>query len=304
MPARFDLRLMSVFVAVAEAESFVTAAKKLARSPATVSRDIARLERLTGARLIDRTTRSFALTEVGRELLTLASSHIDSLRGALFALVNQGSSTHGTLRVTASPDLGVTLLPEVVARLLAVHPNMSVELELTSGVVDIVRLGFDVALRFTTGEALSPDLGIRRLVRDIGLHFYASPGYVAAHGVPTHSGSSDHRWLGASSTRPSRITTPSVAKSVRTNDFLMLRELAVRSVGVALLPEFVGEPAVNKGDLVRLPLETPSMPVASVVLLYPSVTAIPQRVKIFAQILTDYLAERPMTASATTRIPT
>lgn len=296
MPARFDLRLMSVFVAVAEAQSFTAAAKKLARSPATVSRDISRLERLTGARLIDRTTRSFALTAVGRELVTLASSHIDSLRGALSAIVNQGSSTHGTLRITASPELGVTLLPEIMARLVAAHPDMSVELELTSAVVDIAQLGFDVALRLTNGESLSPELGIRHIVRNIGLHAYASSRYLASNGVPSQAGSPDHRWLVATDKRPRRIVAPSGTRSISSNDFLMLRELALRDAGIAMLPDFVGEPCVKRGELARVPLPTATRSTASLVLLYPSATAIPQRVKIFAKLLTDYLAERPMAA--------
>ncbi|HCN45907.1 MAG TPA: LysR family transcriptional regulator, partial [Pseudomonas sp.] len=139
-----DLR---IFLSVAGAGSLSAAARQLDVMPMQVSRRIAALEEELGVRLFHRTTRSVALTAEGEALLPYANTMIDAEESAVRELRPSNSAVTGVLRVTAPSVFGQSIVLTLLPRLLAEHPDLRVDLDVSDRVVDIVAGGFDLALR-------------------------------------------------------------------------------------------------------------------------------------------------------------
>ena len=172
---------IAIFVAVAEQESFAEAARRLNRTPAAVTRAVAALEEQLRTRLLNRTTRSVALTdegartlEVGRRLLA-AYGELEGLEGTAQA------APHGTLHVTAPVMFGrLHVLPSIV-RFLERFPLVDVRALLLDRVVSLVEEGLDVGVRL--GEL--PDSSLRAVrAGKVTMGVFASPDYLARRGEP------------------------------------------------------------------------------------------------------------------------
>jgi DNA-binding transcriptional LysR family regulator len=138
---------LSVFVRVAEHASFVRAARHL-RIPATnVSRAVARLEDDLGVKLLRRTSRSVALTDEGQTLLTHASAHLEGLEEALLEAAERRPMLSGVVRVTAPAFTGSTRVCEALADFALANPGVTVELDASNIVHDLIAEGFDFAIR-------------------------------------------------------------------------------------------------------------------------------------------------------------
>ncbi len=175
------LDTIAAFVAVVESGSFVAAARRLARSPAAVTRAIAALEARLGARLLDRTTRSVSPTDAGRQYFAGARRLIEDYRQAELSVAGAQSAPAGTLRVTAPVVFGrLHVLPVVVAYLKA-HPDVDVQLMLADRVINLVEDGVDLAVRI--GELPDSTLVARR-VGEVRPIVCASRDYLKRHGRP------------------------------------------------------------------------------------------------------------------------
>jgi DNA-binding transcriptional LysR family regulator len=171
----------TTFVAVAEGQSFVAAARRLGRSPAAVTRAVAALEARLGARLLNRTTRSVALTDAGARALEAARSALagfDELEGVA---ASGGKQAHGRVGVTAPLLFGRLHVLPVVQAFLRDHPATTVQLFLLDRVVSLVDEGLDVAIRL--GRLPDSSLKAAR-VGAVRRSVYASPRYLAANGAP------------------------------------------------------------------------------------------------------------------------
>jgi DNA-binding transcriptional LysR family regulator len=172
---------LGVFVEVAERGSFAAAARRLRRSPAAITRRIADLEARLGVRLLNRTTRSVGITEVGRSFLTGAKRVLADLEEIERAAAGEGSAPRGELRVTAPILFGRLHVLPIVTGFLARFPNVSLALTLLDRPVDLVEENLDVAIRIgalAEGSAIATRLGaVHRVVA-------AAPDYVKKHGMP------------------------------------------------------------------------------------------------------------------------
>lgn len=171
-----------LFVRVAETGSFSRAAEQLCLPKSTLSRRIAQLEQQMGEPLLLRTTRRQRLTELGQQVLDLARELAADLE-AVHALREQRQAVpSGRLRVSLPSDIANLLLTHSLAAFAALHPAVTVELDLSPRRVDLLGEGFDLAVRM--GDL--PDDGLlvatRLAVFSHGL--YASPDYLANHGEP------------------------------------------------------------------------------------------------------------------------
>jgi DNA-binding transcriptional LysR family regulator len=119
---------MRAFIALARTGSFTLAAEYLHVTQAALSGLIKELEQTLGIRVVDRSTRKIALTEVGRELYPLFSKMIDDLDGALLDIASQSALKKGVVRIAAPQLMSCTLLPEVIAAYRAAHPEIQVRL--------------------------------------------------------------------------------------------------------------------------------------------------------------------------------
>lgn len=173
---------LQVFRHVAELNSFVAAGRRLALSPAAVSKNISELEAHVGARLINRTTRRMALTEEGKTYLEHVVRALDALADADQALFPGKREPSGTLRVSAPMTVTLTRLATRIPEFLARHPALTLDLHLDDRRVDLIREGFDLAIR---GSDQLEDSGM--VARQLGVMTHvlcAAPAYFEAHGTP------------------------------------------------------------------------------------------------------------------------
>lgn len=171
---------LSAFVRAVEAGSFTRAAKLLGTTPSAISKSIARLEARLGVKLVHRSTRAFALTEDGRVYHERVASLVRGLEDAA-EVFTAPSEAVGTLRVSMPSDLGRALLSAITSKLMPRHPRLKLEVSLSDQHVDLVREGFDVALR--AGRVAMGSLHARPLT-ELPLVLVASPDYLARYGVP------------------------------------------------------------------------------------------------------------------------
>ena len=171
----------TTFAAVAEGRSFAAAARRLGRSPAAVTRAVAALEEQLGARLLNRTTRSVALTAAGARALEAARRALAAFGELEGAAATERQEVRGRLGVTAPIVFGRLHLLPVVDAFLHDHPATTVQFLLLDRVVSLVDEGFDVAIRL----GRLPDSSLRAVrVGEVRRGVYASPDYLQSNGTP------------------------------------------------------------------------------------------------------------------------
>ena len=299
MIAPIDLNLLRAFAAVHASGSFSAAAATLGVPRSTVSRAVAALEEQLKLSLFQRTTRKVATTPVGVSLFERVAPQLDSLADALVDLPEQADAPSGMLRLTTTPDLGSIVLTEAITRYVRRYPEVQVELDLSARVVDLVREGFDLALRVAHTRPKSSSL-VARKVGNILLQLYASPSYLARRSVPrTPAEASEHEWatydtlpLTMSSARGGKSVVAPVPR-VRSNDMFFQREALRAGCGLGALPSFLADADVTAGVLVRV---LPDWVVfnGNVVLVHPAHRHLPRKVSAFQELLLDLLRQRPI----------
>src|SRR4029453_4464349 len=178
----FDLRDLDAFVAIAHTRNFRRAATEQGVSVSSLSQRLRDMEERLGVRLMNRTTRSVALTEAGELLLARVGPAMSDVGAALDQVRGLRAVPSGRLRINAPPpaiDLG---LAPMVAPFLAAHPKIDLEIVGESSFVDIVDGGFDAGVRY--GEHLAQDMIAVSLGSPQRHAVVASPQYVAHHGRP------------------------------------------------------------------------------------------------------------------------
>ena len=168
------------FSTVVEAGSFSAAGRILGTSPSAVSKAIARLEQRFGVRLFQRSTRVLSLTPEGAAYYERIAPLLRALNDAS-EVMQPDATAQGRLRITAPGDLGRLLMGPIVNRFLPAHPALKLEMRLADRHVDLIREGFDLAIR--AGRVADSDLNVRQLAQ-LPLTLVASPAYLARHGMP------------------------------------------------------------------------------------------------------------------------
>jgi DNA-binding transcriptional LysR family regulator len=166
-----------------ETKSFTGAAEQLGLPKSTVSRKLAQLEERLGVRLVQRTTRKLALTDIGQAYYERCARIVADVAAAEQLVTDMQSTPRGRVRVTAPIDLSTKYLGTIVAEFLAIHGDVFVEIEATDRVVDLIEEGFDLAIRF--GQLVESTLIARKLCTTGGL-LVASPAYLAKRGTPAN----------------------------------------------------------------------------------------------------------------------
>lgn len=171
------------FVRVVGAGSFVAAANHLAVTPSAVSKSVSRLEERLGVRLLNRTTRSLSLTDVGSAFYTRCQALVGQLQDAEAEVVETRQRPRGRLRVDMPLALGREYIVPALPRFLAQYPDVTLQISLTDRLVDMVNEGIDVVVR--VGELTDSRLNARRLGPAGDVILVASPDYLARSGTPT-----------------------------------------------------------------------------------------------------------------------
>jgi DNA-binding transcriptional LysR family regulator len=225
---------IAVFIAVADQGSFAAAARRLGRSPASVTRAVADLEARLGVRLLTRTTRAVSTTEAGQRFLGGAKRVLADLDEIERAAAGQGTAPRGELRLTAPILFGRLHVLPIVTEFLDRFPEVQAALALVDRPVDLVEEGLDVAVRIgALGEssAVATRVGaLRRIV-------VASPDYLARRGTPQ---------------RPADLTDHDVVafSGIAGVEYWVFRE-AAGDVNVAIRPRLVVSTAEAAIDAAR-----------------------------------------------------
>ncbi|MFV0680111.1 LysR substrate-binding domain-containing protein [Ottowia sp.] len=178
-----SLDLIQTFREVARRGSFSGAARALDMSPPNVSKYVAALEQRFGVRLFNRTTRKVSLTDAGQLLYERTGPVLELVQMTQGELLERAIKPSGRLTVSAPPRLMHTPLPAMLGRFLTQHPAVTLRLQLTNRVVDLVEEGVDIGLRI--GPIPDASMIVRRLT-PVTLTVAATPAYWQMHGVPSH----------------------------------------------------------------------------------------------------------------------
>jgi DNA-binding transcriptional LysR family regulator len=169
------------FVAVVENSGFTSAANVLNVSTSFVSRQVSQLEQRLGIRLLHRTTRTVRLTEMGRVYYERSRGILDQLEALDSEMSDLQEKPKGLVRITAAGEYAERYVAPVVARFVTQYPDVSIELEATMEVKDIIEEGFDIAIR---ASALSDSSLVARKIEQRRIMICASPDYLNKHGRP------------------------------------------------------------------------------------------------------------------------
>jgi DNA-binding transcriptional LysR family regulator len=276
---REKLADLEVFLAVAEERSFTHAAAKLGTSQSALSHTVTRLESRLGVRLLARTTRSVAPTEAGERLLHTLRPALDEIDQQLAALNEFRGKPAGTIRITAGDHPAETILWPVVRRLLPEYPDIKFEVNVETGLTDIIGDRFDAGIRL--GERIAKDMIAVRVGPDMRMAVVGSPSYFAQRKRPrTPHDLQDHDCINFrfptsgglyawEFERGGRELKVRVDGHLIFNNVSMTCKAVLEGLGLAFLPESQVENAIAERRLIRV-LEAWCQPFPGYHLYYPS----------------------------------
>jgi DNA-binding transcriptional LysR family regulator len=294
-----DLNDIVVFTKVVETHSFTGAAEQLGIPKSTVSRKLAQLEERLGVRLVQRTTRKLALTDVGQAYYERCARIVADIAAAEQLVTDMQATPRGRLRVTAPIDLSSRHLGTIITDFLASHPDINIELDATDRIVDLIEDGLDVAIRF--GPLAESTLIARRLCT-VDAMLCASPAYLARRGAPATVEDLDahDRVLFTPTPRVQSWTLENGAQTYEfgrpahfaCNNISAVRDATVAGAGIALLTDFMVAPDIATGVLVQILPEWHNRTI-DVHAVYPARQNLPPRLALFLDHLASALNPPP-----------
>lgn len=280
-----------IFARVVETGSMSAAGRELGFSPALVSKRMKRLEERLGVRLMQRTTRQIALTEVGQGFYERILAVIASVEEAENYVTRRSETVRGTLRVAAPTSFGRMHIAPHLKNLLDKNPDVSITLDLSDEFVDLVAGNYDVAVRIA--ELTDSSHVARKLANNTRI-LCATPTYLSEHGEPKSVADlRNHQCLHAASQDTWRLTGPDGAMAVRpecmlnTNSSEVVREAVLNGLGIAMRSTWdIGEELADGRLKIVLPSYRGSTHVG-LYALYPSKQYLPTKVRVFIDYLTS-----------------
>lgn len=241
-----DLERMAIFARVVEDKTFSAAARRLGLSKSMVSKQVSKLERSVGARLLNRTTRALSLTEAGSAFYVHCARIVEEMEEAKLAVSRLHSEPRGLLRLSVPVAFGRLHIAPALAALLEAHPEMKIDMVTTDRFVDLAEEGYDVVVRIV--DQPTPTLVARKLA-PVNRKLVATPEYFHRYGVPrVPADLEQHNCLTYTYFNPQdpwRLRGPDGDISVRAtgnlrvNDDDALAEAVRQGLGLALLPTFI-----------------------------------------------------------------
>ncbi len=292
-----DLNDLQFFAVVVEHGGYAAAERALGIPKSRLSRRISQLEADLGVRLLQRSTRRFAVTEVGQSVYRHAQSMLAQAQAAREAVDRVSAEPRGLIKVSAPVALAQDMLAKLMPEFMAMHPQVRVQLHVSNRRVDIIPEGFDVALRVRSqlgddGELVQRSFG---LIREL---LVASPDYLKRHGRPvlpvdlanhtTLSMSEDEarqRWVLHGP--DAQIQRVDIQPRLMCHDFPLLMAASRAGLGIALLPESICAEAVRNGEL-EVVVPDWHLPQGTCHAVFPSRRGLLPAVRVFI----DFLAER------------
>lgn len=267
-----ELSGLQLFVRVVEEGSFSGAARQIGVTPSSVSRQVSQLESEFGTRLFQRTTRRQSLTEAGEILFQHAHRIVADLDEAHLAVSRLADTPSGTLSVTVEADFAGAYIAPILSDFLDSYPEVQVRFIMTTGKLDLVDSGIDLAIRI--GHLEDSSLFARKIATSRSL-LCASPFYLAKHGMPNHPRELETHSCLSFRTQPGKIhwsfelpqgiVDVPISGRLNANSLLFLRSLALAGQGITMIPIWMIHSELERGHLVPLledfSLSPPSTPI-------------------------------------------
>lgn len=253
---------LAVFAAIVEAGGFTRAGAGLGVTASALSHRMRLMEARMGTRLLNRTTRSVAPTEAGERLLASLRPAMAEVDAALSALDTDRAKPAGRVRVSAHRSAAFGVVLPRLKSFSEAYPEVTVELVVDDGLIDIVRAGFDAGIRRL--PSLEQDMVSVRLDEGVRRSIVVAPDYLRRAGIPetpqdlqAHcclnyrlpTAGSLYRWTFE---RDGQTTTMDVTGSLVTNDIDMLCEGALAGLGLACVLESQAAPHLASGALISV----------------------------------------------------
>jgi DNA-binding transcriptional LysR family regulator len=287
---KIDLEDLEIFCHVVNAGSLSAGGRELGLSSAVISRRLQKLEKRLGVRLLQRTTRRLAQTEIGIGYYERCAAALAAVEEAEAFVRGRAPIIRGTLKVSAPTSFGRLHIAPWLKGFTDKHPDLSLHIDLSDAFANVVAEGLDLAIRISSMRDSA--LAARKLTSNHRV-ICASPEYLKKHGTPRSLRElKEHRTLAASNHTTWLLDGPNGKESVKvvsavvTNSSDLVREGTLAGLGVALRSTWDVGPELKMGRLKRiLPQYRGSSDVA-IYAVYPSSRLVPLKVRAFV----DYLA--------------
>ncbi len=286
-----------IFARVARTGNMSAAGREMGLSPAVVSKRISLLEERLGARLFQRTTRQLTLTETGEGYFKRVVDILSLVAEADDFVSRRNTNPRGALKVTAPTSFSRFHVAPYLPKFLERYPEIQLDFHLTDNFVDIIRDGFDVAIRI--GELEDSSLVARKLSPDTRV-IVAAPSYLDKHGMPKSLADlENHNCLSAGAQEAWSVEGPDgqqhvrVKGNIRSNSAELIRETLLSGLGLGLRGTWEIGPEIKSGALkVVLPQYRGSSKMA-IYAVYPSRDFMPAKVNAFLEFLGEHFGLDP-----------
>jgi DNA-binding transcriptional LysR family regulator len=292
------LTAMTVFMRVAKTGSFAGGARDLGISRAMATKHIMQLEHSLGTRLFNRTTRSLSLTDIGLSYLERCQQVLADIEEMEATATQLQTEPRGTLKISAPLFIGAAHIAPAIAEFLEKHPDLSVDLILQSGVVDMVDEGIDVVIHL---GALEDTSLIARKLASSPVVVCGAPSYFAKHGIPQKPEDlAAHSCLVSWAVPPRdkwRFKGPQgefrikVSGRMQSNVAGPIRIAAIQGLGLVMLPSYIVGLDVSKGRLQTVLEEYMPSPL-EIHAIYPHRKYLSAKVRVFLDFLQPWLQKR------------
>ncbi len=257
----YDFNDLYFFVQVVDHKGFAAAGRKLDIPKSRLSRRIGLLEERLGVRLIQRSTRKFAVTEIGQDYYRHCVAMLIEADAAQQVVEHSRSEPQGVVRISCPPALGAMGVSDSIAKFLVLHPKVQVHVDSTNRRVDVLGEGYDIALRVRFPPLEDADLVMRvfgkshqkLVVRPSlveGLKLTTPKDLIGLPSMDLGPSNREHRWTlnGPDGKRSEIAHTPRLV----TSDLDALCRAAVQGVGVVMMPEIMVRHQLEDGRLIEL----------------------------------------------------
>ena len=288
---------LQTFVAVVRSRNFTSAADSLGVTPSAVSKQISGLEERLGVRLLNRTTRSVSPTEAGQMFYQHCENILESITEAEKLVTDFDITPRGRLRITAMSNFGRRELARIFTDFAQKYPDISFDLHISDRPLDIVKEGYDFALRLGT---LEDSRLIAKPVAEQKIVIVASREYIQRWGKPEKlEDLLDHRVLIVANAEFARsgwlrqfekdhgFTISSIERKLTVNDIDLVYEACLAGMGITALPTYIADTHLQNGELVQLFSEV-EIPVRTIKVVFPQNRYLANKSRAFLDFITAY----------------
>ncbi|PUR00294.1 LysR family transcriptional regulator [Acinetobacter schindleri] len=293
-----DLDDFYCFAQVVEHGGFSAAERATDIPKSKLSRRVYNLEERLGVRLIQRSSRHFAVTDIGMNIYRHAQVMLSAAQAAHDLVDHLSTEPRGIIKLSLPVSIAQNEIARILPAFLKQYPEIKIQMMVTNRRVDIINEGFDIALRVRSSLDDDPNLVIRQFDQ-IEQHLFASQGYLNEFGhLKNPEELSEHKILSMADEHTEQFlilhNNMQQQKKIRVmptvlgSDLSMLAQLAASGCGITLLPDNVVQQYVERGELVHV---LPAWKAAHGIfhMVYPSRRGLLPAVRVFIDYLVEHL---------------